>query len=566
MIMIVVIIILILGLIYYFINNKKKHNNQNIKNTEANDNELKKPINIKFTHFIIGIIIIAILLIVCACFIVKYNNLNKPITSATDTVDSQTGNNNILDVIDQENQEFKINGMQLVNAINDVYEEELGSMSFGYKNLGTSQGITMYSVSCNLIVPHVSVESGGSYPAILIGIRENTGNVVVMSVGDPHQGNNYLVELLAGNISHLEKGLDNLGYNQLSATIHTIANTINDEDYYNKYKTNGLNGVFINYIGGVSSAFNNSGSNYFRFTAMYPYIKGITNNEENSNEIIDNNNTNISNENTENNDILNETTNTKSNSSETTTVQDTTNVDTDNITKNNKNSNSTVNNNQSNSNNQVKEYIYIDNYDLYGLSKEEIEELLSKNGLKVNFDIQNVEIPYADSRVNTIDTNSYEIKNQKQQYEKGDTINISVKKYIGKNFKVRLHFNRNVSVNYKNTETLAHGTKTPLSTARYYSFFDVEAAKKEFNYGQATCECNFFINDKELKANEIYTFTGEKSVKLKIVAPYLCTSDFQSVGSNVVLEEQTMSIQELYNEVSGKASNTEILDLYIGNN
>ena len=237
------------------------------------------------------------------------------------------------------------------------------------------------------------------------------------------------------------------------------------------------------------------------------------------------------------------------------------------------NSNQTNNNqinsnqsNQANSNNQVKEYIYIDNYDLYGLSKEEIEELLSKKGLKVNFDVQNVEIPYADSRVNTIDTNSYEIKNQKQQYENGDTINISAKKYIGKNFKVRLHFNRTVSVNYKNTDTLAHGTKTPLSTARYYSFFDIEAAKKQFNYGRATCECNFFINDKELKANEIYTFTDEKSVKLKIVAPYLCTSDFQLVDSNVVLEELTISIQELYNEVSGKASNTGILDLYIGDN
>lgn len=236
----------------------------------------KEPIKIKFKYFLVGIVAVSVLFLILMIIVFIKNSSTSILSSDENTANknyqnnylngTQVSSNKILDVIDQENQEFKINAKELVDAIvkaNDeinIQERNASKFPLTYNVEKQIDQSTGKEVICYIL----KYENLPSYPFMLIA-NADTNNVYRISVCHPFL-NDYGTELNSGaiekNYTILEKALKQLNQDELYNTIVDIRNTISKS-------SNGLSsdwnikGVFVGATNGTTNKNGNLSSIYY---------------------------------------------------------------------------------------------------------------------------------------------------------------------------------------------------------------------------------------------------------------------------------------------------------------
>lgn len=239
----------------------------NISNVETKSNENtdnKEPIKIKFTYFIIGIVIL-FLIPVCMVFIKNSNSVissdketkvsvPSDIVSTNNTTSTKSSN---LDVVDSTNKEFKINAMELVTALTKSFEQKAKEdneallLKFDYKKFSNAEK----NMNSYIIGSTFQLQGKGVYPAFDIGENITTGNVLYIGISYPYEGysgRNYQYTAIENNYRLLKIALTNINQIELWNTIKTIWNSQNNTTKNKEYYNNGLNGVYYAALDGYT--------------------------------------------------------------------------------------------------------------------------------------------------------------------------------------------------------------------------------------------------------------------------------------------------------------------------
>lgn len=255
----------------------------------------KRPIKIKFSYCIIGIIVILGLLCALMNYITDKRRIddvsepnqnllsmlnitsddksvsNKNTTSNTSSLAS--GKNTVLDVIDKENQELKINGIKLVKELADADEqiakEDNTSITLKLQYRKTA-GSSENSVDSYLIGTSTQLEGRNVYPAFEIGVSKKTDNVVYIGVSYPYEGTegrSYRYSAINYNYRLLKIALTNLKYVELWNTIKEIKDSENDTAKNATFFNNGLKGVYFGITDGYKRTNGTLGGEYCVYSA-----------------------------------------------------------------------------------------------------------------------------------------------------------------------------------------------------------------------------------------------------------------------------------------------------------
>ena len=250
-------------------------------NTSSNTIYNKEPIKIKFSHFLIGIIIILFIFSIIVLMINKQQNNLSEVESIKDTINitstNNTTNNKVLDVIDKENEEFKINGMELLTAlVNSAGQrakednEEL-LLEFDYKRLDNDKNDNMISY---IIGSTFQLQGQGVFPAFEIGVNETTENVMYIAISYPYEGNSgreYSNTAIAFNYRLLKIALTNINQTELFDTIYTIEKNAENEELQKQYFENGLKGIYFGFTDGYERSNGTISGEYCTFKVVPNY-------------------------------------------------------------------------------------------------------------------------------------------------------------------------------------------------------------------------------------------------------------------------------------------------------
>lgn len=215
---------------------------------------------------IVGTFILAIIMILNKRSIQTPNNIKNQIQT-------EITKNKILDIIDEPNGEFKINGMELISALTKAREQidkedntpYIEALGLQYKKTSEVSGVSEYAVG----TPS-QLQGNGVYPALLVGINESTNNVVYIGVSYPYEGStgrNYLTTAIIHNYRLLKIALQSLNYTELWNTIDTMINS------NNQYFESGLNGIYYGVVDGYDRPNGTISGEYCLFWALNIWSK-----------------------------------------------------------------------------------------------------------------------------------------------------------------------------------------------------------------------------------------------------------------------------------------------------
>ncbi len=238
-------------------------------------NDKSEPIRIKFTYFIIAIIAI---IFIISIGILIYNNSNNEI-SAISSANQNTENikeienaNKVLDVIDEEKQEFKINIHDLTNELKQIkMDEEIANREAFKSEFETTvqdakdnfgNDVKSYAF-CN----SAGVKLNPYYvPPFIFGVNLD-GNIFRIAVLHEYEAD-YGTNILSNSdyaYNWLHESLNNLGQNELTTTIEKARKKISDS-INNKEKISSdfnINGVYLSAADAGTNKYGNSIGIYY---------------------------------------------------------------------------------------------------------------------------------------------------------------------------------------------------------------------------------------------------------------------------------------------------------------
>ena len=236
----------------------------------------KKPIKIKFKYFLVGIVAVSVLFLIPMIIVFIKNSSTSILSSDENTANknyqnnylngTQVSSNKILDVIDQENQEFKINAEELAKAIieandeKDIQERNVIKLPLTYNVEKQIDQTTGKEVICYIL----KYENLPSYPFMLIA-NANTNNVYRISVCHPFL-NGYGTELNSGaiekNYTILGMALIKLNQRELYKTIIEIGKEVSKSSSGVSQDWN-IKGVYVGASEGTINNYGNLSSVYY---------------------------------------------------------------------------------------------------------------------------------------------------------------------------------------------------------------------------------------------------------------------------------------------------------------
>lgn len=231
---------------------------------ETNNIKEKKNIKIKPIYLIIGII--AIILIISMVIMIS-NNQSTVVEEASTSSNRTLNENKILDCIDVENKQFKINIDDLTNELKKIKldEETANREAFKSEYEVISQDTT--DENGNSIKVYMFINKLGKYnkyylPPFMFATNSTNKNIFQIAILHEYEADYGTNSLKSSDYTYtwLYKALNNLGQNELSQTIKEVRANIKDFSS----ETN-IRGIYFKATEAGENRYGNNAGYYFSY-------------------------------------------------------------------------------------------------------------------------------------------------------------------------------------------------------------------------------------------------------------------------------------------------------------